>query len=108
MPPLLATDDDPVRIAAWRCIGCGKIEAPKPCIGVCSDRKVELVEAETYEQVLRRLEQAQAEYEAAVAFIRVLAHSRPHGGRWEESYRQLREQARRIVSGPDMPSPETV
>ena len=27
-------------IQAWQCIGCGKIEAPQPCIGVCRDRKV--------------------------------------------------------------------
>ena len=27
-------------IQAWQCIGCGKIEAPQLCIGVCRDRKV--------------------------------------------------------------------
>jgi hypothetical protein len=27
-------------VKAWQCIGCGKIEAPQACIGVCQDRKV--------------------------------------------------------------------
>jgi len=25
------------RLNAWQCIGCGKIEAPQNCIGVCRD-----------------------------------------------------------------------
>ena len=27
---------------AWQCIGCGRIEAPQTCIGICEDCKVEL------------------------------------------------------------------
>lgn len=106
MPPLVPTDADSAKITAWQCIGCGKIEAPRPCIGVCSDRRIELVDADVYEQALRRLEKAQAARETAMAFIRLLAHSKPHGGRWEESYRRLRDQARRILSGADVPPPE--
>ena len=30
---------------AWQCIGCGRIEAPQPCLGICEDRKVEFVYA---------------------------------------------------------------
>jgi hypothetical protein len=33
------------RVKAWPCIGCGKIEAPQTCIGVCHDRKVEFADA---------------------------------------------------------------
>ena len=28
---------------AWQCIGCGKLDGPQDCIGICQDRKVELV-----------------------------------------------------------------
>jgi len=27
-------------VEAWQCIGCGRVELPQPCIGVCQDRKV--------------------------------------------------------------------
>lgn len=32
-------------VKAWQCIGCGEIEAPQTCIGVCQDRKVDFVYA---------------------------------------------------------------
>ena len=38
------------RVKAWQCIGCGKIEAPQTCIGVCQDRKVEFVYASEHEE----------------------------------------------------------
>ena len=30
-------------VKAWQYIGCGKIEAPQTCVGICQDREVELV-----------------------------------------------------------------
>ncbi|MBI3042566.1 MAG: hypothetical protein HYY78_07040 [Betaproteobacteria bacterium] len=30
------------RVAVWQCIGCGRIEGPQPCIGVCEDRRTYL------------------------------------------------------------------
>jgi len=47
-------------VKAWQCIGCGRIEAPQPCIGVCQDRKVQFVYAGEHEEALahsRRAEQ---------------------------------------------------
>ncbi|HEY0915894.1 MAG TPA: hypothetical protein VGE22_13565, partial [Solimonas sp.] len=44
-------------IEGWRCIGCGKVEAPRPCIGVCTDKRVELVLAEDYAALALRVEQ---------------------------------------------------
>ena len=35
-------------IQAWQCIGCGKIEAPQTCVGVCRDRKILLVDDVLY------------------------------------------------------------
>ena len=35
-------------IDAWQCIGCGKIEAPQTCIGVCRDRKVYFIGKRTF------------------------------------------------------------
>src|SRR5262252_1688753 len=38
------------RIKAWQCIGCGRLDGPQPCLGVCQDRKVELVPASAYDE----------------------------------------------------------
>ena len=68
---------------AWQCVGCGKLEASAPCLGICQDRAVELVYAWELEQ--------------ALALIRQLAWSRPREGEWERSYRQLQERARKLL-----------
>lgn len=94
----LAQTEDGSRITAWRCIGCGKIEAPQPCIGVCQDKKVELVDAPTYDRVQRRLEQARHESEALKALVRQLAHTVPRDGQWQQSYLYLQAQARRLLA----------
>ena len=52
--------DDVERIVAWQCIGCGRIEGPQPCVGVCQDRKVTLVPADAYDSALARMRQAEA------------------------------------------------
>ena len=45
-------------VKAWQCIGCGKIEAPQTCIGVCQDRKVSFVYAFEHEKALAQLKVA--------------------------------------------------
>lgn len=79
------------RILAWQCIGCGKLEAPRPCIGICQDRKVHLVNASDYDLALMRI----AELEK---LLRVLAMTTPHEGKWESSYLHLQANARRLLA----------
>ena len=102
-------------ISAWQCIGCGRIEAPQTCIGVCQDRRVELVYASDYAVVEAALEATRAELHAAQAardeaqrradetggerqrlhaLVHRLAFSRPRDGEWERSYRAFQGQAR--------------
>jgi hypothetical protein len=52
---------EPGIIEAWQCIGCGRIEAPHPCIGGCQDRKVRFVDASFYEDAPARLCEAKRE-----------------------------------------------
>ena len=78
------------RIAGWRCIGCGKVDAPQPCVGVCQDRKVELVLAGDYDALLARTQ----ELESALALI---ARITPREGEWEASWRALQERARLVL-----------
>jgi hypothetical protein len=56
-------------IKAWQCIGCGKLEAPQTCIGVCQDRRVELVYASQHASVVAELAHAKAQREALAAIV---------------------------------------
>ena len=85
-------------VKAWQCIGCGKIEAPQTCIGVCQDRKVEFVYAAEHEETLASLSAALASIEALEAVAYQLAWTKPRNGEWEHSYRALQQRARRVLA----------
>ncbi len=85
-------------VEAWRCIGCGRIEAHQPCIGVCEDRKVRLVLAADHEAALARLREAKAAAAALESLVRRLATTKPHAGGWERSYKALQAEAERALT----------
>jgi hypothetical protein len=85
------------RITAWQCIGCGRIEGPQPCIGVCQDRKVEFVYAPEHDETLAELARVRGEMQALTVLIRQLAHTTPREGEWERTYRALQARARRAL-----------
>jgi hypothetical protein len=78
------------RFKAWQCIGCGKIESPQPCIGVCRDRAAEFVDATDYDRLF-------AEVEILRAIARDLATITPRKNEWERSYKALQERARQAL-----------
>jgi hypothetical protein len=90
---------------AWQCIGCGRIESPQPCIGVCQDHKVSFVYASDHAAVLSRLLDAKERIAALESLARRMALSTPRGGEWERGYRSLQEEARRVLKGPQRPQP---
>lgn len=85
-------------IKAWQCIGCGRIEAPQTCIGICQDRKVEFVYAFEHEDALAQLQLARGQLSAVSAFVRRFAWTTPREHEWEHSYRALQEQARALLA----------
>ena len=85
-------------LKAWHCIGCGMIEAPQTCIGVCEYRKLDLVYAFEHEQVLARAAAAEQRADAMEAVVRQLARTTPRDGEWERSYTALQHQARRALA----------
>ena len=93
-------------VKAWQCIGCGKIEAPQTCVGVCQDRKVEFVYAFEHEEALAQLKVAHQQVEVLEALVRRLARTNPHNDAWEHSYRALQEQARGILASTESGAPE--
>lgn len=85
------------RITAWQCIGCGRIEGPRPCIGVCEDRRTELVYAADHDAALAQLAHSQRQLEALTAVVRQLAHTTPRRCEWERTYLALQASARRSL-----------
>jgi len=85
------------RVTAWQCIGCGRIEGPQPCIGVCQDRRVEFVHAADHDRVCAELAATRSRLEAVTAVLRQLGHTRPRAGEWERTYRALQARARRTL-----------
>jgi len=87
----------PDTIKAWQCIGCGRVDAPANCIGICEDRNVELVSAWAYAEVVLAVEEANARIEALESALGRLAHVTPREGTWKESYLALQMQARKLL-----------
>ena len=85
------------RIQAWQCIGCGRVEAPQNCIGVCQDRRIELVDARRFDELQRALDAERVESGRLLALVQQLAWSKPRPDAWERSYKALQEQARALV-----------
>jgi hypothetical protein len=85
-------------ITAWRCIGCGRLEAPQNCIGVCQDRKVELVTAWDYADALACVEEASERIAKLEAVITKLAHTTPREGAWKASYLALQKEAGKLLA----------
>ncbi len=87
-----------VFVKAWQCIGCGRIEAPQNCVGICQDRRVEFVYASEHQDVLAQLEHARGQVEMLAALARRLAWTTPRAHEWEHSYRVLQAEARSALA----------
>ncbi|MCQ3935340.1 MAG: hypothetical protein DPW23_10735 [Gammaproteobacteria bacterium] len=85
---------------AWQCIGCGKIEGPRPCIGICQDRQVQFVYAAEFDELQAQAQRLQQRAEELEAVLRQLAGTTPRSGEWERSYRALQERARKALATP--------
>ena len=77
-------------IEAWKCVGCGRLQADRPCIGVCTDRRVELIDAADYAELAWRTEQL----EATLALI---ARITPKPEALAESWAALQARARALL-----------
>jgi len=87
----------PDTIAAWQCIGCGRVDAPANCVGICQDRKVELVGAWDYAEAVVALDEARDRVAVLESALGRLAHVTPRDGTWKESYLALQAHARKIL-----------
>lgn len=97
MNAMAKAENEAERISAWQCIGCGRVEGPQPCVGVCQDKKVTFVSAEAYDAAAARLRQAEAQLAALESLANRMARAKPRDGEWEKSYRALQDEARRAL-----------
>ncbi len=85
-------------VKAWQCIGCGSIEAPQTCIGVCEHRKVEFVYASEHEATRAELQRTSDALHALEALAHQLAHTTPHDNGFKASYLALQRRARELLA----------
>ncbi|MEO6929737.1 MAG: hypothetical protein ABI190_11280 [Casimicrobiaceae bacterium] len=85
-------------VKAWQCIGCGRIEAPQTCIGICEYRKVDFVHADEYGALLAEATVARQRQDLLVTLARKLAHTTPRDGQWDRSYRAMQDLARHALA----------
>jgi hypothetical protein len=85
-------------ITAWQCIGCGRIEAPQTCIGVCQDRKIDLVTAWDHAEALVALEDMAARVRAFERFAARFAATTPRDDAWKASYLAFQRELRELMA----------
>ncbi|PWK85769.1 hypothetical protein [Fulvimonas soli] len=85
-------------VQAWQCIGCGRIEAPQPCIGVCRDRKILMVGKDEHERALAAAAALRARLATAQAMLRRFGLAKPHPGQWERSWLALQAELREALA----------
>lgn len=84
-------------IQAWQCIGCGKIEAPQTCIGVCRDRKVFFIGRDEHERALAEVAALRAKLECARTMLLRFGLAKPGKGQHERAWQALHEQVREVL-----------
>lgn len=87
-----------VTIKAWECVGCGRVEAPQPCVGICQDRAVELVPEENYRSLRNECDRLRDDSAALRELVLRLAKTHPRDGQWEAGYKALQERARSLLA----------
>lgn len=84
-------------IKAWQCVGCGRVEASAPCVGICRDEPVELVNAAAYRAAVARAE-------ALEEVARRIALTFPKAGESERAWIALQQAARKAMGLPPGPT----
>jgi hypothetical protein len=72
------------RRRVWECVGCGRIDDPRPCVGICRDQKVEYVLAADHDR----------QVEALARVLRTIALTTPREGEALRHWKALQAEAR--------------
>lgn len=85
-------------IEAWECMGCGRIEAPQPCIGLCRDRKVRFVRKEEHEVILAERDALRDRLDRAHAMLLRFGHAKPRKGQYDKAWTALQGEIRQALA----------
>ena len=74
-------------IKVWECVGCGRIDHPQPCVGICKDRRAEYVRAIDYADALERVESLEN-------VLRKIAFTTPREGEYRSAWEAFQREAK--------------
>ena len=83
--------NEPIEIErrkVWECVGCGRIDDPRPCVGICRDQKVEYVLAGDHDRVVEKL----------LEVVRTIAHTTPREGEAARHWAAVQARARQALA----------
>ena len=75
------------RIKVWQCAGCGRIDDPQPCVGICRDEKREYVPAMEHDRLVACL----------AAVLRTIATTTPREAQAMRHWQALQRRAREVL-----------
>ena len=76
------------RRKVWECVGCGRIDDPRPCVGICRDQKMEYVLAADHDREMQLL----------IAVVRTIATTTPREGESLNHWKALQARARAALA----------
>jgi hypothetical protein len=79
------------RRKVWQCIGCGRIEDPRPCVGICRDEKAEYVLSADHDRAIAALAKV----------VRTIAQTTPRDTECLRHWRALQDEARAALASLD-------
>ncbi len=86
-------------IDGWRCIGCGRVEASRPCLGICQDRRARLVELSALVEAIDEAQALEARLAKLMDFVRSVATTRAKPGAEDKTLSALRARAQEALAG---------
>ena len=99
--------EGPLRIIIPACIGCKAMRQEEVCDGGCSERKLELVSGDDYDELAAASADCRARVQGLRAVAGELARTEPGPGEWQAAYEALQRSARaglrRYRPAPDGP-----
>ena len=78
---------------AWLCTGCGRVEAPQACLGVCLRHPEDVVRADRHAEASAHAAEADRDARALRALVRRLAWTTPREDRFPETVSAMRAAA---------------
>lgn len=78
---------------AWLCTGCGRVEAPQACLGVCLRHSEDVVRTDRHAEALAQAAEADRDARALRALVRRLAWTTPREERFPETVSAMRDAA---------------